>query len=97
MTDKENKSGESIELPQEFIVLAVPASTLEIKIEAKVWANGEVTDVYRTMPYEEVREAIEEARTSYIPSDTVFTLTEEGQRMVRDLLDRAKKNAEEEE
>ena len=65
-------------LEQEFIVLGIPASTVEITINAKIWRNGEVIEVSRKMPFEEVRDAIKEAQEGYIPSDTIFTLTELG-------------------
>ncbi len=65
---------EVLRLDDEFIVIAIPKKTLEVNIEAKVWHNGEVITVARTMPFEEVREAFKEAEDGYMPSDAVFVL-----------------------
>lgn len=62
-----------IELQEEFIVLAIPENTVEVTISAKVWHDGEVLSVERTMPFQEVREAMKEAREGYMPSNAVFT------------------------
>ena len=81
-------NNKDIQLEEEFIVLAIPSSTIEVTISAKVWKDGEVKEVSRTMPFEEVRSAIEEARDSYIPSDAVFTLTELGEARLEALKER---------
>ena len=67
-----------VALENDYIVLEIPASTLEVKITAKVWHEGEVIEVTRTMSFEEVKEAFKEAEEGYMPSDAVFTLTEKG-------------------
>lgn len=69
---------ESIELQQEFIVLAIPATTTKVKIEAEIYHNGELIEVSKTMDFGEVRAAIKEAQECYMPSDTVFALTDLG-------------------
>ncbi len=66
-----------VNLEEGFIVLAIPSTTVEVYISAKVWHNGEVITVGRTMPFEEVRAAFQEAEQGYIPSDTVFSLSED--------------------
>ena len=80
-----------ISLNEEPIVLFIPEATLEVKIEAKVWMDGECVTVSKTMPFAEVRAAVEDARTSYIPEDAIFTLTEKGkeelERLRREQLD----------
>lgn len=86
--DNAMSDNKDIQLEEEFIVLAVPSSTIEVTISAKVWKDGEVKEVSRLMPFEEVRSAIEEAKYSYIPSDTVFTLTELGEAQVKALKER---------
>lgn len=82
-------------LEQEFIVLGIPASTVKITINAKIWRNGEVIEVSRKMPFEEVRDAIKEAQEGYIPSDAIFTLTDLGREELERL--REKYSDEEEE
>jgi len=75
----------TIELDQEFIVLAIPASTLELEISATVWIDGKAVDVARSMSFDEVRAAIKEAQDGYIPSDAIFTLTELGEEELKRL------------
>ena len=77
---------EIIELENEFIVLAVPKNTVEVTISAKIYHNGELQDVHRTMDFQEVREAFKEAEQGYIPSDAVFTLTPLGKKYVEELI-----------
>ena len=71
MEDKEIKS---VELEQDFIVLAIPKDTVEVEITAKVWHDGEVINVGNKMSFDEVRAAFKEAWEGYIPEDAIFTL-----------------------
>ena len=68
---------EIVDLDNDFIVIAVPSSALEIDITAKVWYNGDVLTVGRTMCFYEIREAFKEAQAGYIPQDAVFVLNKD--------------------
>ena len=85
---KEFKPGEEIELPQEYIVLAIPDSTVEVTINAKVYYDGEIHKVTRVMDFNEVRDAIKEAQDGYIPSDAIFSLTPLGEKRLNELQER---------
>lgn len=87
---------EIIELENEFIVLAVPKSTVEVTISAKVYHDGKLQDVHRTMGFDEVREAFKEAEQGYIPSDAVFTLTPLGKKYAEELIQKQRSLFEEE-
>lgn len=87
---------EIIELENEFIVLAVPKNTVEVTISAKIYHNGELQDVHRTMDFQEVREAFKEAEQGYIPSDSVFTLTPLGKKYAEELIQKQRGLFEEE-
>lgn len=92
----ENKS---VELSESFIVLAIPSSTVEVTISAKVWNGDKVVEVQKTMPFSEVREAIKEAEEGYIPSDALFVLNtdvskSEMEKLVQSYLDRAEDSGE---
>lgn len=83
-----------LELDENFIAIAIPANTVEITFSAKVWHNGEVITVKRTLPFEEVKEAFKEAEEGYIPSDAVFVLNPDApkskvEQLVQTYLDRA--------
>ncbi len=80
--------GEEVELDQEYIVLAIPAAALEVKIEARVYHDGEVRTVSTTLGYKEVRDAIKEAQDGYIPGDALFSLTPLGEEYVKKLKER---------
>ena len=85
---KEFKLGEEIELPQEYIVLAIPDSTVEVTINANVYYDGEIHKVTRVMDFNEVRDAIKEAQDGYIPSDAIFSLTPLGEKRLNELQER---------
>lgn len=87
---------EIIELENEFIVLAVPKSTVEVTISAKVYRDGKLQDVHRTMGFDEVREAFKEAEQGYIPSDAVFSLTPLGEKYAEELIKKQRGLFEEE-
>ena len=92
MSDKD----ETIELAEAFMVLGVPKNTIEVEINATIWQDGRTMKVSRTMEIDEIRKAFQEAEECYIPSDTVFTLTDLG----RETLEKLKaeyRNFEEEE
>lgn len=75
----ENKK-DVVELDEDFIVIAVPSTTLDLEISATVWVDGKAVDVCKHMSFDEVRVAIKEAQECYIPSDTIFTLTDLGRK-----------------
>lgn len=87
--DQENKVKSSeeklVELEQELIVLAIPASSCEVTISAKIFHNGELIEAHSTLGFEEVRAAIKEAQECYIPSDAVFSLTPLGEKYLEEL------------
>ena len=84
----------TIELNEDFIVIAIPSTTLELEISATVWADGKSVDVCKHMPFDEVRAAIKEAQECYIPSDTIFTLTDLGRDEAKRLLEKYKEPEE---
>ncbi len=77
-----------LSLDEEFIVLAAPTDTVEVDIEAKIYHDGELFKVSRHMDFNEVRQAFAEAKTGYIPSDTLFSLAPVGEEKMLDLVRR---------
>lgn len=73
-----------IELPSSYAVIEIPDNTVELVITAKVLANGDIMPVQRTMSLKEVWKALQEAENGYIPSDTIFEITEEGRRWLEE-------------
>ena len=73
------------ELKLEFIVLVIPAETVEIDINAKIYHDGDLKIAHRNMDMLEVQEAINDARRNYIPEDAIFSLTPLGERIAKEL------------
>ena len=73
-------------LDEEFIVLAVPADTVDVDIKAKIYHNGELCKVKKHMDFNEVRSAFAEAESGYIPSDALFSLTPVGEEKMLELV-----------
>ena len=85
---KKIKPGTVIDLPQEFIVLCSPESTLELDIRAKIYMDGDTYKVSTHMDYMEVRDAINDAKRNYIPDDALFMLAPTKEEKLKNLLDR---------
>ena len=85
---EELQNNEFMELDEEFIVLAIPDDTVEIDITAKVYVNHELQTVTKHMDFPEVRAAIREARSGYIPGDALFMLAPTSQEKMKNLLEK---------
>ena len=94
---KKLEPGTAIDLDQEFIVLAIPADTVELEITARVYIDHELYKVYRQMDFANVREAIREAKQGYIPSDAVFMLAPTREEKLRELIEKYAYRDDEEE
>ena len=70
--------GEEIELDQEYIVLAIPETALEVKIEAKIYYDGELKTAIKKLNMKEVRDGFIDADENYFDPDAKFVLTEKG-------------------
>lgn len=90
MKNSKLNEGDLIELNQEFIVIAIPSDAVKLQISAVIFHNNELHEVYREMGMEDIREAIQEAKTGYVPSDGIFSLTELGEKQLKSLEDRYK-------
>lgn len=77
---------EIMSLDEEFIVLAIPADTVEVDITATIYTGGKLQRVSKKMDFSDVRDAMKEAESGYIPSDAVFSLTPVGQEKLEALV-----------
>ena len=82
------EKGGIIDLDQSFIVLAIPDDTVELEINAKIYIDGELHDVFRHMDFSEIRAAIRDGEQNYIPDDALFTLAPTRREKLKRLLDR---------
>ncbi len=76
---------EKLYLEQNYIVLSLPSETVEVEITAKVYHDGELINVKKTLSIQEVREGFKEAEEGYVPSDAVFQVTEKGLKYLEEL------------
>lgn len=60
------------------IILGFPEHAVEVRIEAKVFENGEILNVSKTMNMDEIREAFRKADDGYVDEDDRFVLTDAG-------------------
>lgn len=80
---KKKKCAE-IELPRGYAMIELPLHSVEATITAKVWMDGEVQEVQKTMSMAEIQAAFKESEWIYIPQDAVFQLTETGKKYLED-------------
>lgn len=65
-------------LEHRAILFGFPEHAVEIEIQAKVFENGELLNVTKTMNMDEIREAFRKADDGYIDEDDRFVLTDAG-------------------
>jgi hypothetical protein len=81
---EKGKAMNEIELKTDYAVVELPENAVEVDIVAKVYIDGKVQTVKRTMDMNEIRTAFKEAAENYIPSDAVIMLTEKGRAMLNE-------------
>ena len=92
------KKGETVDLEQDFIVLAVPSDSVEIDITAKVYIGGLLKKVTCHLDFPEVRAAIKEAyEGGYLPSNALFTLAPTKAEKLAALIEKAAADPEDDE
>lgn len=69
---------ETVELMNHRAIVEFPENTVEAQLHFKVFHNGELIRVGRTLSMDEVRTAFRKADDGYIDDDDVFTITEKG-------------------
>lgn len=84
---------EEILLKSNYIVLAVPETTIELRLEAKIYLDGELKTVKQRLGMRDVKAAVEEAEMYYAPPDAEYVLTERG-KAYAEYLDSLKKDSQ---
>ena len=69
-----------VELASDYIVLEIPQNSVEVAVIAKVWTGKEIQTVTKTLGMKEIRDAVKEAESIYIPPDALFVLTDVGRK-----------------
>lgn len=81
---------EVVELTNRYAIVEIPENCVELTLQCKVYLDGRLQTVMRTMSLKEIREAFDEYNDAeecgYIPPNALFALTEEGKEYVEDLM-----------
>lgn len=84
MADKEIMLGvpddeeEMIELQEHRAIVTLPENSVSVEIQAKVYQDGELVNVSKTLSMEDIRTAFRKADDGYIDEDDRFVITEKG-------------------
>ena len=79
-----------VELTNAYAIIEIPEDVVELTLECKVYLDGNLQTVRRTMSMKECREAMDEYKEAescgYIPPNAIFALTEEGKIYAEELM-----------
>ena len=77
-------------LNEKYAIISIPETAVEVELNIKVFADGEVKKVGKTLSIEEIRETFKEYEEAedcgYIPPDATFRLTDKGKKMLEEIL-----------
>lgn len=71
---KENE----IALREERAMVMLPENCVEATIVCKIYLNGAIREVQKTLDLKEVQQAVRDAELNYAEDDDTYTLTEKG-------------------
>ena len=81
---------EIVELDNQYAIVELPENCVEVTFQCKVYLDGILQTVMRTMSMKDIQEAFDEYKAAeemgYIPPNAIFTLTEEGKRYAEELM-----------
>lgn len=69
---------ESIELMEHRAMIELPEDAVEAQIKVKVFHDGEIVDVVKTLKMSDLRTAFRKADDGYIDDEDTFVLTDKG-------------------
>ena len=72
------KEPEMVELMNHRAMVELPENAVEITVNAKVYHDGRLISVGKTMDMEEIRTAFRKADDGYIDDEDTFVITEKG-------------------
>ncbi len=75
---------ETVELDEHRAMIYLPENAVEVKVNAKVYHEGELIDASKKMSLEDIREAFRKADDGYIDDDDVFYLTDKGKALLEE-------------
>ena len=76
----------TIEIQEDRAMLYIPHNALEGSLEFKIYMDGEIKTVHKTLTQDELQEAVRKAEEGYIDEDDRFVLTDKGRQELEDYL-----------
>ncbi len=73
-----------IELTEHRAMITLPEDSLEVEINCKIFHEGDIQEVSKTMNMQEIREAFRKADDGYIDEDDTFVITEKGRKWLEE-------------
>lgn len=74
-----------IELTEKPAVIYLPENAIELYIEVKIYENGELQKVHRTVSMKELCDAFKDADENYFDPDATYHITEKGKEYLNSL------------
>lgn len=65
-------------------MICLPEDSVELRVEAKVYHDGELITVQKILTMGDLREAFRKADEGYIDDDDVFVITEKGKKWLEE-------------
>lgn len=63
-------------LTEDRAIVLIPEETIELKLICKIYLDGELREVEKTLSMKEVRKAMDDADKNYIEDDDTFVATD---------------------
>lgn len=81
-----NNDKQEIEINEDRAILWVPHNALEGRMEFKLYMDGKIVTVAKTLTQDDLLTAVRKAEAGYIDEDDRFELTEAGKEYVQSLM-----------
>ena len=72
-------------LPEDFAVILLPKSAVEVELKVTVYKDGELLKVGRNLDMEQIKLAFRRAETGYTDENDTFFITEKGEKYLEQL------------
>ncbi len=79
------EDAETVELMEHRAMVCLPEDSVEVQINCKVYKDGELIIVKKTMSMSDLRTAFKKADDGYIDDEDTFVLTDKGKAYLEEL------------
>ena len=76
---------EQIELGEVNAIIQIPENTIEFRVICRIYQDGQIIEVTKSLNMSETREAVSNAEQCYYDPDETYALTDKGRAMLKDL------------